>query len=141
MNFNLLRKKIVRMFETCFWSIISMQWLFNLSNVKWIPVSIYPLKCTLCAILYSWSIKKIALKVIGLSVTVSICSRKMQFYRHQDTSSKMPPILSYCIHVAMTATVNTRFEKKVAQNYQQKFRSAVLVSLKRLLIFLRVQKK
>ena len=57
--------------------------------------------------------KKIALKLIGLSVTVSICSRKMQFYRHQDTSSKMPPILSYCIHVAMTATVNSRFEKKL----------------------------
>ena len=50
----------------------------------------------------------------------------MQFYRHQDTSLKMPPILSYCIlHVAMTATVNTRFEKKVPeimnQNLGQQF--------------------
>ena len=50
----------------------------------------------------------------------------MQFYRHQDTSLKMSPILSYCIlHVAMTATVNTRFEKKVPeimnQNLGQQF--------------------
>ena len=45
----------------------------------------------------------------------------MQFYRHQDTSLKMPPILSYCIlHVAMTATVNTRFEKKSARSFSLK---------------------
>ena len=70
--------------------------------------------------------KIIALILTWISASVSICSRKMQFYRHQDTSLKMPPILSYCIlHVAMTATVNTRFEKKVPeimnQNLGQQF--------------------
>ena len=52
----------------------------------------------------------------------------MQFYRHQDTSLKMPPILSYCIlHVAMTATVNTRFEKKVPEIMNQNLGQQFLV--------------